>query len=69
VLECTARIIQPFYNRSTVLAGDLVDDALHARSIGTFSGSTSSVEQRSSQRVHSKIGLGRMLIASKAHTN
>jgi hypothetical protein len=55
VLECTLWIRQPFYNRSTVLAGDLVHDALDTQSVQLSWGMASAVEQRLSQRVPSKI--------------
>jgi len=55
VLECTRWTFHPFYNGSTVLLGDLVDDAFHSRSIQSLAGSTGAVEQRTGQRVPSMI--------------
>jgi hypothetical protein len=40
MLECTGWAFHPFYNGSTVLLGELVDDPLHSGSIQSLSDST-----------------------------
>jgi hypothetical protein len=44
MLECTRWTFHPFYNGSTALLGDLVDDALDSGSIQSLAGSTGAME-------------------------